>query len=132
MSSQRLRAVVVLLFVFALGGLTGVFLDRHHFVPSPLELSAEALHNAAMSELQMALNLDDDQMAQIHAVLARHQDEVQTAWEALRPEVLSAMQNVHVEIADLLRPEQRDLYHVWLAKRLEQSDDETTIVLPRH
>ena len=132
MSSQRLRAVVVLLFVFALGGLTGVFIDRHHFAPAPVELSAEAVHNEAMSELQTALTLDDDQVAQIHAVLARHQEEVQKAWEALRPEVQSAMQHVHVEIADLLRPAQRDLYHEWLAKRQEQSRGETTIVLPRH
>ena len=132
MSSQSLRAAVVLLFVFTLGGLTGVFIDRHRMAPAPVELSAEAVHNEAMSELRAVLNLDDDQMAQIHAVLTRHQEDVQRAWEALRPEVSSAMQNVHVEIADLLRPAQRGLYHEWLAQRQQESRAETTNVLPGH
>ena len=136
MSNERLRALVVLGFVFALGGITGVFIDRHHLVPTSapaaIGLSGQELHNAAMSEMQAALQLDDDQMEKIHAILAANQDEVQKAWEVLRPEVQAAMQTVHGEIADLLRPEQRALYHEWLSKRQQQDDGETTIVLPRH
>jgi hypothetical protein len=132
MSSQGLRAAVVLAFVFALGALTGIFVDRHHLAPASTGLSAEAVHNAAMSELRAALDLDEEQMDQIHGILARHQDEVQQAWETLRPELQTAMQGVHFEIAELLRPDQRTRYHEWLSERQRQAGDGSVISLPRH
>ncbi len=132
MNKQGVRAVAVLVCVFVLGALTGVFVDRHHLLAPQGMSTAEMVHNEAMGELREVLDLDDRQMEQIHAVLARHQEEVQKAWEALRPEVQTAMQGVHVEIAALLRPEQRALYHDWLTERQRESHGEDSAGLPRH
>lgn len=127
MIGQRLRAGVVLLFVFALGGLSGVVLERHRSVPTPATLSAAEEHEAAMAELREVLGLDDRQVEQIHAVMAEHQVAVQQAWEQLRPEVQSAMREVHMEIARILRPEQRERYNDWVTRHHDEGEHDTTI-----
>ena len=120
MMGQRIRAGVVLLFVFALGALSGIVFERHRTVPTPVTLSVVEEHAAAIAELRQVLGLDDRQVAQIHAILAERQQVVQLTWEQLRPEVQSAMRQVHVEIAELLRPDQREAYHDWLTRSREQ------------
>jgi len=132
MTRQRIVAGVVLAFVFALGAFVGVFVERHHYhsVARSEGPSAQEVHEAAMAELQETLGLDPEQIEQIHAVLARHQDVVQSVWERVRPEVQSAMREVHVEIAELLRPEQRQRYHEWLTGKSEESDGEGAPIIP--
>ncbi len=115
--SAWVRAGAVLLFVFAAGVLTGIIFEhKHSFHRSP-PMSAEEEHEAAMAELREVLELDDHQVAQIHAILAERRQHVQLMWEQLRPEVQNAMRHVHKEIAELLRPDQRKRFHDWLIKR---------------
>jgi hypothetical protein len=125
-------AGVVLVFVFALGAFVGVFVERHHYhsVSRAQELSAAEVHEAAMAELQEVLGLDEGQIEQIHAVLARHQQLVQRAWEQVRPQVQSAMREVHAEIAELLSPEQRERYHEWLSRQGEEDEGEGDPIVP--
>jgi len=130
MIGQRMVAGIVLLFVFALGGIAGVFFDRHHLVPRPGAPTAAEVHEAAMADLEEFLDLDETQVEQIHAVLANRQHLVQQAWEQVRPEVQSAMLEVHVEIAALLRPEQREHYHAWLTRQREESRRESVLIIP--
>ena len=129
---QRIVAGVVLLFVFVLGALAGVFVERHHrhSVSQSAGLSAEEVHETAMAELQETLGLDEVQLEEIHAVLARHQQLVQHAWEQIRPGVQNAMREVHAEIAELLRPEQRERYHEWLSRQRDESEGESVLVVP--
>jgi hypothetical protein len=112
--SARLRAISVLLAVFAAGLVFGVFFERRHSVDAGAADSAAAEHEATIAELREVVGLDDDQMQQVHGILARHQRIVQVHWEELRPEVQNAMRRVHMEIADLLHPDQRQRYHEWL------------------
>ena len=121
MIGHRVRAGAVVLFVFAVGVLAGIVFERHHLTPTPAAMSVAEEHEAAMAELREVLGLDDRQVAQIHAILTERQQLVQQMWEQLRPEVQSAMRQVHSEIAELLRPEQRERFHNWLTQRLEQS-----------
>ena len=125
------RAGVALLFVFASGVFAGIFFDRHHWVHTPAGVSAADVHEAAMSQLREVLGLDDRQVEQINAIMAEHQQVVQHAWETLRPEVQSAMRGVHAEIAEVLRPEQRELFHDWLIRYGEQNEAQV-MVIPRH
>lgn len=121
----RVRAAIVLVFVFALGAFIGVVYERHRSSPSSPSLaamSAREAHEAAMADLRESLKLDDQQVAQIHAIFVKHQDVVQRSWERLRPEVQSAMQQVHLEIAEMLRPDQRERFHEWLMRRREQDE----------
>ncbi|HSF15773.1 MAG TPA: hypothetical protein VLK65_09475 [Vicinamibacteria bacterium] len=122
MMGPRGRAAIVLLFVFALGAFTGIVYERHRSSPSAAAMSAKEAHEAAMADLRESLQLDDDQVAQIHAIFVKHHDVVQRSWERLRPEVQSAMQQVHLEIAEMLRPDQRERFHEWLMRRREQDE----------
>ena len=120
MMGPRARAGGVLLFIFALGVLAGVAYERH-FVARPLTtMSAADEHEAAMAELQELLELDEDQVAQIHRILAERQHMVQLKWEQLRPEVQDAMRQVHADIGELLHPDQRKRFHEWLIRRRAQ------------
>lgn len=124
MIGPRVRAAVVLLFVFAAGAVAGVFLDRHHLAPPavPTDVSDKlAEHEAAMAELREALDLDDAQVEQIEAVFASHREIVRQMWDQLRPEVQEAMRQVHLEINEILRPEQRERFHAWLMSKREQA-----------
>jgi uncharacterized membrane protein len=129
---QRVVAGVVLLFVFVLGALAGVFVERHHYhsVARSGGPSAAEVHEAAMAEMHETLGLDEEQTEQIHAVLARHQQLVQRTWEQVRPEVQSAMREVHIEIAELLRPEQRERYHEWLSQQRDESQGDGVLIAP--
>ena len=83
-----------------------------------------------MAELQEAVGLDEQQIEQVHAVLAGRQQLVQRAWEQVRPEVQEAMREIHVEIAALLRPDQRQRYHEWLARQRDESHNERVLIIP--
>lgn len=121
MMGPRVRAGAVLLFVFAAGVFAGLFFERHHWAPTSAAMSVAAEHEAAIAELKEVVGLDDEQVEQVHAILAERQQIVQHMWEQLRPEVQSAMRQVHNEIAELMRPDQRERFHDWLTRRREQS-----------
>lgn len=120
MTGPSLRAGLALAAVFAAGLLTGMFVERHHggasLHPDTAQESA-----AAMAELREHLELDDEQIEQIHRLLADNQQVVDRMWEQLRPEVQEAMRQVHFEIAELLRPEQRERFHEWLKQQQERA-----------
>ncbi len=121
MIGARFRAGLVLLFVFAVGVLAGMFFERHHLLSLHASMSPADLHAAAMAEMREALDLDDRQAEQIHAIMSERQQLVEHLWGQLRPEVQSAMRQVHAEIADLLRPDQLERFHSWLTERGEQA-----------
>ena len=118
--SAAMRAGVALVAVFALGTIAGVFYERHYGERTVTTSTPSSSHDAAMSELRNDVGLDDEQIAQVHEILARHHDVVERSWRQLRPEVQNAIRQVHVDIADILRPEQRERFHSWLQRRRQQ------------
>jgi len=120
MMGPRVRAGGVLLFIFALGVLAGVAYERHFVARPLLTMSAADEHEAAITELRELLDLDEEQVAQIHRILAERQQLVQRKWEELRPEVQNAMRQVHTDIGELLHPDQRGRFHEWLIQRRKQ------------
>jgi Spy/CpxP family protein refolding chaperone len=124
MIGNKVRAGLALLFTFVAGALAGVFFERHRADQALSALSAGEMHEAAMAELREAVDLDDRQIEQIQAVMAERQEVVQRVWEQLRPEVVNAMQEVHADIAELLRPDQRQRFNEWLIRRHEEDQEE--------
>ena len=120
MMGPRLRATLVLLIVFVLGVFAGIVIARHHLTPTAPMMSVAEEHQAALEELRADVGLDDDQIEQVHAIVAKHHGVVQRSWEQLRPEVQDAMRQVHVEIGEILRDDQIERFHDWLMKRREQ------------
>lgn len=120
MMAARVRAAAVLLCVLGAGILLGVFVERHHFSARPAHSSAAAEHAAALADLAAYVDLDQEQMAKVHAIMSERREVVQKLWEQLRPEVQTAVRDVHEEIAEVLRPDQRRRYHDWLMRRAER------------
>ena len=83
-----------------------------------------------MGALQEFLDLDEQQMEQVHTILADRQDLVQRAWERVRPEVQDAMLEVHEEIAEILRPDQRARYHEWLSRQHDEHQGDGVLIIP--
>jgi len=115
----KLLAAVVVVAVFALGAVAGIAVHGHLGAPlhGPMHqapATANELHDAAMAELRIQLELTDEQVAAIDSIVARRQETVQRMWEQLRPEVQGAMRDVHEEITALLSPDQRAHFHEWL------------------
>jgi len=122
MTGPRLRAGAVLLFVFAAGALAGTAFERHHLGRVAASVSLLGENEVAIAEMREFLDLDDEQVAQIHAVLAQNQHTVQLMWEQFRPEVQAAMREVHLEIAALLRPDQAERFHRWILRHGPEQD----------
>jgi hypothetical protein len=116
MIGPRLRAAAVLLVVFAVGSFAGTAFERHHIVRVAESVSLLGENEVAMTELSEFLDLDDEQVAQVHAVLAENQHVVQLMWEEFRPEVQAAMREVHMDIAAVLRPDQAERFHAWILR----------------
>lgn len=51
---------------------------------------------------------------QVRSILARHQQAVDSAWTRIRPTVHAAIGAAQMEIAMVLRPEQRERYSAWV------------------
>ena len=129
MMRPKLLAAAVLLSVFVAGAVTGIFIDRHHLLPVPARGASMDEHVAAMNELRDELGLSEEQVAQIHEILAKHQQAVHATWEQLRPEMQSEMRKVHEEIAELLAPEQRKRFHEWMLRRAQEEHGSGRIVI---
>lgn len=116
MIGPRVRAGVVLLGVFTAGALAGTGFERHHLGRMAASMSLLGEQEVAITELRKFLDLDDEQVAQIAAILAANQETVQLMWEEFRPAVQTAMRKVHTQIADLLRPDQVSRFHAWIMR----------------
>ena len=122
MIGPRVRAGAVLLAVFAAGSLAGTAFERHHIGRTAASVSIMGESGVAIAELTDFLELDEEQVAQIHAVIAANQRTVELMWEQFRPGVQDAMRDVHMEIAALLRPDQAERFHRWLLRHASESD----------
>lgn len=141
MTRDRMIGLLALGAMFALGLVCGLWLapsrgevgDRGvpgiPVTPDVTQISeaehagtARAHHEASLRDLQKTVGLDEAQMEQVHAVFARNQRVVQAAWQTVQPQIEIAMEKVHREVADLLRPEQRGAYHQWLLSRRGERD----------
>ena len=122
MIGPRVRAGAVLLCVFAAGALAGTAFERHHIGRTAASISVMGESGVAIAELTDYLDLDEEQVAQIHAVIAANQNTVELMWEQFRPGVQDAMRDVHLEIAALLRPDQAERFHRWLLRHASEPD----------
>jgi hypothetical protein len=66
------------------------------------------------TRLRRSLELDDEQAAQVEAILQRHQAELQEIRRRVQPEVVARLDLVEQEVGDVLTPEQRQRWHTQL------------------
>jgi hypothetical protein len=111
--SARVRAGLALAATLACGLLAGVALGRTWLAPRP---RAALTEESLLQALAKDVGLDADQVKAVRAVLDRHQQTVDSAWRAVRPNVHAAIMASQTEIASILRPDQRDRYARWLRR----------------
>ena len=114
--SARARVLVAFVGVFAFGAALGVAADRVWFAPRRAVVAADPMRSAdaLVAVMQREVGLDEAQARTVRQILARHQSSVDSAWQAMRPNVHRAIGEAQMEIALVLRPEQRVRYLRWV------------------
>jgi hypothetical protein len=128
----RLRGAIGAGSLVVIGFLGGLVTDRlivAHHEPAEIGMPSES-HEAAIEAFRSVLHLRDDQMADIHRILQRHQIRVDEAWGSLRGEIQEGVEAAHMEILTLLTDEQRDRFQEWMAKHGSHGDPEAAVPWP--
>lgn len=114
--SARVRVFIAFAGVLALGIALGIVADRRWLVPAPASLAVDPMTSAdaLIAVMRREVGLDDAQTRTVRQILARHQESVDSAWRAVRPNVHRAIGSAQMEIAMVLRPEQRARYLRWV------------------
>lgn len=114
--SARARVFVALAGVLALGVALGIVVDRVWLAAAPAHLAADPMTSAdaLIAVMKREVGLDDAQTRTVRQILARHQESVDSAWRAVRPNVHRAIGSAQMEIAMVLRPDQRARYLRWV------------------
>jgi hypothetical protein len=108
MISARVRGLMLLVLVFAVGGAAGFRLGR---APWQTGSSTNPMEpHAFVQRLDKELGLDAAQRDSIVAILTRRQQAIDSAWRALRPSVYATIDSTRQEIVNVLRPNQRPRY----------------------
>jgi len=128
----RLRGAIGAGSLVVIGFLAGMVTDRlvvAHHEPAEIGMPAES-HEAAIEAFRSVLHLSDDQMADIHRILQRHQIRVDEAWGSLRGEIQEGVEAAHMEILTVLSDEQRDLFRDWMAKHGSHGGPDAAVPWP--
>lgn len=114
--TARARAFAALVGVLVVGMTLGVVTDRAWMARRPAAASQDpmASADALVAVMRREVGLDDGQTREIRGILARHQASVDSAWRAVRPNVHRAIGLAQMEIATVLRPDQRERYLRWV------------------
>jgi hypothetical protein len=107
----RAGALLALLAVLVLGAAAGVAGDRAWMASRDSNVASTETLITAMRE---HVGIDTLQERQVRAVLARHQRAVDSAWGQVRPNVHAAINAAQMDIAILLRGDQRERYMKWI------------------
>jgi hypothetical protein len=109
--SPRLQSIVVLVGVFALGGVTGGALTRFYGARrtqhSIFEASPPILRQRAfVAALDREVTLDDDQRDEVRAIIREHEPEIREIRRMIGPRSRALRAAALDEIRRVMRPEQ--------------------------
>ena len=103
----RIQAILLLVVVFMIGGLSGAAVERarHARPPGPPH------HGEGLPPpLHDALRLTAEQEAKVEEIMERSRPRVEAVIRETRPRVQSVMDSVHAEIRAVLTPEQQKTF----------------------
>ena len=114
--TARGRVLAAFVGVFAFGAASGVAADRLWLAPRRAVVAADPMTSAdaLVAVMQREVGLDEAQARTVRQILARHQSSVDSAWQAMRPNVHRAIGAAQMEIAMVLRADQRARYLRWV------------------
>jgi hypothetical protein len=114
--NARARVLIAFAGVLAFGAALGVAADRLWLAQRPAVVAADPMTSAdaLVAVMQREVGLDEAQARTVRQILARHQASVDSAWLAVRPNVHRAIGAAQMEIAMVLRADQRARYLRWV------------------
>ncbi len=118
MGAGPVRATLAGAALVMLGVVTGITLDRV-LLTSKVGTAGETRDAQAemVVSLRAEFDLDSAQVAEIEAILTRHQVAVTDAWETIGPRLRAAMDTARSEIEGVLPPEERERFRRWLREQ---------------
>lgn len=117
--SDSARVSLTLLSMLLLGAVAGVGVDRAILMPAGADAvdgSALRGHETVLAALQAELKLSDDQLARVGEVFARHQSDIEEAWEQVHETLDLAIEEATTEIEAVLDSAQIERLHAWLER----------------
>ena len=119
--NPRLKVWLVLLGVFVLGGVTGAALDGAYRLQASSERQEKHGHGrdkaAYFEDLRRDLNLNDQQAAQVRAILEETRNEFRQLRAEARPRYDALKQKARERIRAVLTPEQQQRFDAKVAER---------------
>jgi Spy/CpxP family protein refolding chaperone len=120
-----LKIWLALVSVFALGCVTGFSIDSVYRLRAGARRPPESRKEEAVFErMKRDLNLNDQQAAQIRAILDETRDEYRQLRAEVRPRYDAVRQNARTRIRALLTPEQQQKFDAKVAERDARRDDD--------
>ena len=104
----RAVAALLLLTVFAVGGLSGMALEEALGIDWFEFLDEDT--DEAEDSLLVGLDLSREQRARAEEILERQEDRLEAYWEGRVPEIQGILQESYGEIRALLTPAQRGVF----------------------
>jgi Spy/CpxP family protein refolding chaperone len=124
----RLKIWLVVVGVFALGCVTGTFLDSAYRLRARSAERQEGRNqrgkDKAFEEMKRDLNLNEQQATEIRAILDQTRNDYRSLRTEVRPRYDALRQNARTRIRALLTPEQQQRFDVEVAKRDARRNDD--------
>ena len=101
----RLQAILLLLVIFVIGGLSGAAIERarHAHPPGPP-------HGELPPPLRDQLHLTAEQDQQVRDIMQRGRPRVEAVIQATRPRVQAVTDSIRAEVRAVLTPEQQKIF----------------------
>ena len=119
-ANTRLKIWLVIIGVFILGGATGVLLDGVYRMRASGNARPEMHNNHHAEEviehMKSDLNLSDDQVTQVRAILDQTRNDYHALRAEVRPRYDAVRQNARVKIRALLNAEQQRKFDAKVAE----------------
>ena len=115
--NARLKIWLVLLSVFALGCVTGALIDSAYRLHRHLEMHGSRGDRELFEDLRRDLNLNDQQAAQVRAILEETQNQFRQLRVEVRPRYDALRQQASEKIRAVLTPEQQKRFDQIVAER---------------
>lgn len=120
---DRTRALLAAVSIFLTGAVAGVALDRLVVIPAPVHGAAAAArhtmprdHDAVLADLAEALELTSEQSADVRAIFAKHQAEIDRAWADVHANLRRTIATATTEVESVLDDDQVLRLHAWIAE----------------
>ena len=114
------RGVLGATALLVIGAVAGIAVDRTLIQPAATGHVGGGAHGSLIASLRNELDLDANQLDTVQAIMRHHQQQVNHTWAVIRPAMQATVDSVERQIAEVLRPEQRDRFHAWFARHHPQ------------